>query len=957
MATASPSHDISQEIPESDRDITLWTRNHIEYFRHDIDTLKLQTLAASKAYKDLSKEQVNIERKSHRDKSKELHGCIDKYQNCISVLQKACDKISGVVNNINTNVPLVEKRSTFDGRGKKKNKYYFHQPECDRCNRKDDEIMKLESDLASQRRMNDEKEELLGRLQMETEEKENVLIRTNQEMERKIKKHEVETKLKEEECQEKTKQTEIQIAKYEVELKRKEAECQEKINNDVKRKIEENEEQTKRKIRRHEEESKRKEAEYQERMQDVIERLRGQLQIEIEAKENALQRIKETERQILTYEVELKKKEAECQEKINQCLKSKIADYEAETERKIRRYEEELKRKDAGYQERMQVENEKLCSQLRTEIGAKEEAQRRTKETEMQIATFELQLKRIETECQERINTDVERKIMDYEEETKRKIFGYEEHIKRNKTDYQESLRRIQDENESLRSQLQMETETKESALRRIEETEIQIAKYEEELKRKEAECQEKINKDVKEKIAENEEITKRKIRRYEEESKRKEAEYTERIREVTDRLHGQLQIEIEAKENALRRIEETERQISTYEVELKRKEGECQEKINQCLKSTAADYEDETKRKILRYEEELKRKEAGYQDCQKRMQDENERLCSQLQMEIGAKEDAQRRTEEAERTLEEYEVELKRKEVGYREMCRINEDMERKLQKYEEETNRKIWGYEEEMKRKEMDYQESQRRMYDEMERLRGKLQTETKAKEDALRRFSSIASSTLRDNNPNITDLSDQNRPTKIAERLSELYDNQWTDAFDALEGSMSERQIIQTLLDTLMNAYEECCKLSSENFYERIQNSIESPLGPNSRPSTAVVLPEQLKQQIKEFRKSRAAFVIKDLERVITPKLQIPSIHLDAMQTYLSQCVWIGWFCAVQDPPLVLSISSSSKFDTSCYKEYTKRGPYVQFIVWPALLLQAQGAMLCKGIAQGCDSPPEK
>ncbi|XP_053399151.1 trichohyalin-like isoform X5 [Mercenaria mercenaria] len=895
MATASPSHDISQEIPESDRDITLWTRNHIEYFRHDIDTLKLQTLAASKAYKDLSKEQVNIERKSHRDKSKELHGCIDKYQNCISVLQKACDKISGVVNNINTNVPLVEKRSTFDGRGKKKNKYYFHQPECDRCNRKDDEIMKLESDLASQRRMNDEKEELLGRLQMETEEKENVLIRTNQEMERKIKKHEVETKLKEEECQEKTKQTEIQIAKYEVELKRKEAECQEKINNDVKRKIEENEEQTKRKIRRHEEESKRKEAEYQERMQDVIERLRGQLQIEIEAKENALQRIKETERQILTYEVELKKKEAECQEK--------------------------------------------------------------TKETEMQIATFELQLKRIETECQERINTDVERKIMDYEEETKRKIFGYEEHIKRNKTDYQESLRRIQDENESLRSQLQMETETKESALRRIEETEIQIAKYEEELKRKEAECQEKINKDVKEKIAENEEITKRKIRRYEEESKRKEAEYTERIREVTDRLHGQLQIEIEAKENALRRIEETERQISTYEVELKRKEGECQEKINQCLKSTAADYEDETKRKILRYEEELKRKEAGYQDCQKRMQDENERLCSQLQMEIGAKEDAQRRTEEAERTLEEYEVELKRKEVGYREMCRINEDMERKLQKYEEETNRKIWGYEEEMKRKEMDYQESQRRMYDEMERLRGKLQTETKAKEDALRRFSSIASSTLRDNNPNITDLSDQNRPTKIAERLSELYDNQWTDAFDALEGSMSERQIIQTLLDTLMNAYEECCKLSSENFYERIQNSIESPLGPNSRPSTAVVLPEQLKQQIKEFRKSRAAFVIKDLERVITPKLQIPSIHLDAMQTYLSQCVWIGWFCAVQDPPLVLSISSSSKFDTSCYKEYTKRGPYVQFIVWPALLLQAQGAMLCKGIAQGCDSPPEK
>ncbi|XP_045203860.2 uncharacterized protein LOC123556869 isoform X2 [Mercenaria mercenaria] len=262
-------------------------------------------------------------------------------------------------------------------------------------------------------------------------------------------------------------------------------------------------------------------------------------------------------------------------------------------------------------------------------------------------------------------------------------------------------------------------------------------------------------------------------------------------------------------------------------------------------------------------------------------------------------------------------------------------------------------------MKRKEAEYNESRRRMQYENERLHSQLLKEVEAKEEALKRLSSMASSKLRDNNPNITDLSDQNRPTKIAERLSELYDNQWTDAYDVLEGSMQEGQIIQTLLGILMKVYEECCKLSSVNFYERIQNCIESPLEPRSKQPTTVILSEQLKQQIKEFRKTRAAFVIKDIERVIKPKLQevttriqIPKSHLNVIQTYISHCVWIGWYCAVQDPPLVLSVSTSSKFDTTLFKDYTSRGRYVQFVVWPALYLHEGGPLLSKGVAQGCD-----
>lgn len=56
----------------------------------------------------------------------------------------------------------------------------------------------------------------------------------------------------------------------------------------------------------------------------------------------------------------------------------------------------------------------------------------------------------------------------------------------------------------------------------------------------------------------------------------------------------------------------------------------------------------------------------------------------------------------------------------------------------------------------------------------------------------------------NPDIADLSDENRPTKIAEKFSELYDNQWTDAFEAVEKlhpGIDEDQRVKILIQLLM------------------------------------------------------------------------------------------------------------------------------------------------------------
>jgi hypothetical protein len=66
---------------------------------------------------------------------------------------------------------------------------------------------------------------------------------------------------------------------------------------------------------------------------------------------------------------------------------------------------------------------------------------------------------------------------------------------------------------------------------------------------------------------------------------------------------------------------------------------------------------------------------------------------------------------------------------------------------------------------------------------------------------RLSSIAGDKLRVNNPGIADLSDENRPNKLGEKFNELYDNEWTEAYENLdEADLDEEEIIKELLDIL-------------------------------------------------------------------------------------------------------------------------------------------------------------
>lgn len=89
-------------------------------------------------------------------------------------------------------------------------------------------------------------------------------------------------------------------------------------------------------------------------------------------------------------------------------------------------------------------------------------------------------------------------------------------------------------------------------------------------------------------------------------------------------------------------------------------------------------------------------------------------------------------------------------------------------------------------------------------------------------MQRLSEVAGLRLCDNNPNIQDLSDTKRPTKIVEAFGELYDNEWTNALeDLLKTQHSEREAIDTLAGILKVWLEPLDKDSIINYIYSVFN----------------------------------------------------------------------------------------------------------------------------------------
>lgn len=75
------------------------------------------------------------------------------------------------------------------------------------------------------------------------------------------------------------------------------------------------------------------------------------------------------------------------------------------------------------------------------------------------------------------------------------------------------------------------------------------------------------------------------------------------------------------------------------------------------------------------------------------------------------------------------------------------------------------------------------------------------------------------------------------------------------------------------------------------------------------------------------------------------------------YITRCLAISWEMVVQDPPMYLQfkVRHGTLVDREKYNFYTTEGDVVDYLVWPAVLREENGAVLQKGKVQAISPRP--
>ncbi|XP_033744199.1 uncharacterized protein LOC117330089 [Pecten maximus] len=254
------------------------------------------------------------------------------------------------------------------------------------------------------------------------------------------------------------------------------------------------------------------------------------------------------------------------------------------------------------------------------------------------------------------------------------------------------------------------------------------------------------------------------------------------------------------------------------------------------------------------------------------------------------------------------------------------------------------------------------------EIERLKSQYEDlQESMKKELDPRLSAVADNKHSDNNPAIACLGDPNRPMKICEKVSELYDIEWTNAMENLENDMEEKDAIEVLLDIVTRVFitfEDIGDAQTDLIYslglhlavpdiDDLRDTARSSLLDNGK---LFKLPMQITEQLKNYRKASCQIVNPLLCEVMKSRLQtvyhMTGKTIKACEQFIKETVMYVWMMRVQDPPIHIEweFSHGEKFDHDRLRSYTKSGDSVDYVVWPILYLHKGGPMLSKGVAQG-------
>ncbi|KAL3879326.1 hypothetical protein ACJMK2_031626, partial [Sinanodonta woodiana] len=253
------------------------------------------------------------------------------------------------------------------------------------------------------------------------------------------------------------------------------------------------------------------------------------------------------------------------------------------------------------------------------------------------------------------------------------------------------------------------------------------------------------------------------------------------------------------------------------------------------------------------------------------------------------------------------------------------------------------------------------------ERDHLQKEITSLTVEKDKLLKRLNTIEQDTRTHGNVN-ANLSDAESRTKLNASYSELYDNEWTEAFDELttDNKITDKDAIMILLKVLMTSFQNCREVTWGR-YERLihvassvdikhVSSVSSAKHITRTQNMNIDLMHDIKgiwlkatQELKEI-------AAEPLYSVIEASLDMNITVMPMTSKYLKRCIDLGWQMGVQEKPLHLDgfveIDSyaGKSFDKDKFRAYTRYGSHIAFVVWPTLYEYEGGPILGKGVAQG-------
>lgn len=261
---------------------------------------------------------------------------------------------------------------------------------------------------------------------------------------------------------------------------------------------------------------------------------------------------------------------------------------------------------------------------------------------------------------------------------------------------------------------------------------------------------------------------------------------------------------------------------------------------------------------------------------------------------------------------------------------------------------------------------------LYSENERLKRENEILERDKEAALSRLSKIAGEKLSKGNPSITDLGDPNRPTKLGERWSSLYTDEWTDAFEEISAKCKTNKTVvpeKILLKIVDWCYTTCRKLS-QNQAKRIeqllrdvalqlnlQDESKNDINQNIHVKCNMTVSEvndSMNEFIDTFRSQRQnneRLMETAVKKCVDDYLKSNKEATENEIVFVKKCSELCWCICIADPPMVIEYKHFERYkiDSTKFNKYNRSGITVEFVVWPALLLYENGPVLAKGTVQ--------